>query len=109
MYQTFSPTGATVTVDTTARLVASRNGGAIVASAVRIVNTGTAYAYISWAQPKSDGTAPTITVTAPVAGTPSDFTLGMPAGGVETFSLTGGAFFKASAGGTFEVTPGEGL
>lgn len=109
MYQTFSPTGATVTVDTTARLVASRNGGAIVPTSYRIVNLGTAYAYISWAPPKSDGTAPTITVTAPVAGTPSDYTLGIPAGGVETFSLAGGAYFKASAGASFEVTPGEGL
>jgi hypothetical protein len=113
MFQTFTPTGDTVLVDTTARQVKTANGGAVNATSYRIVNIGSAYAYISWAAPKSDGTVPTITVTAPVAGTNSANTMGMPPGGVETFYVgtSGplGMFFKASAGASFEVTPGDGL
>lgn len=110
MYQTFTPTGPTVLVDTTPRQVSPSNGAAVNAGTYRIRNLATADAWIAWLAPKGDGTAPTMgTTTAPVAGTPQANTLGMPSGGVETFYLGPNMYFKASAGATFEVTPGDGL
>jgi hypothetical protein len=102
----FQPTGPTVTVDGTTRQVPSTMPAASFMQ-YRIRNVNTTGAYIAYSTPNIASGTPTVTVTAPVAGTPQANTIGMLGSSVEVFTLPAGAFFIASAG-TFEVTPGEG-
>jgi hypothetical protein len=106
----FTPFGPTVLVGTSEVQVSSgtRNTGP---TAYRIRGLLGAAAYISWAPAAPLGAAaPSITVTAPTAGVPSANTIGISAGGTEVIGgLPPDAYFKASAAGAFEVTPGEGL
>src|SRR5690348_475923 len=103
----FRPTGATVTVDGTARQAVCDQQTSHMQYRVRNL-AGTA-AYFAWNTPKiSSGGTPSMSVTLPVAGTPQDGVIGMLPSSVEVFTLPTGAWFMAS-GGTFEVTPGEGV
>jgi hypothetical protein len=102
----FRPTGPTVTVDGTARQVSST--GPTGNQQYRVRNVNGAAAYFAWSTASiSSGVAPTMSVTAPVAGTPQANVIGMLATSVEVFTLPVNAWFLAGAG-TFEVTPGEG-
>lgn len=103
----FRPTGPTVVVDGTARQVPSDVQTGFMQ--YRIRNPGTAAAYFAWNTPNiASGGTPTMTLTAPVAGTPQDNVIGMIPLSVETFTLPARAWFLATAGATVEVTPGEG-
>lgn len=100
----FQPTGPCVLVDdATSYLVASGNTNP---NSYRVRNKGTAEAWFSWASGNNQTSAPAITVTAPVAGTPSPRTFGMLGSSVETFYVGQNMWFKASTGASFEITPG---
>jgi len=104
----FSPFGSTVLVGTTAVQVSSSNNTQ--PTSYRVRNMLATAQYFSWKAPQPGDAAQTITVTAPVAGTPSAATIGMAAGADEVFGgLPGNAWFKADAVAAFEITPGEGL
>ena len=80
------------------------------ATSYRIRNVSTTNAYIAWSPPLNGGGTPSITCVAPTFGTPSvGNTVGMVATSVEVFRLPANAWFQGSAGGTFEVTAGEGI
>lgn len=106
----FTPFGPTVLVGTTEVLVSAttRNTGP---TSYRVRNLSSSQQYFSWAPAAPLGAAaPSITVTAPTAGSPSANTIGMTAYGVEVFGgLPPNAYFKAGTAGAFEITPGEGL
>ena len=106
----FTPFGATVLVGTSEVQVSSgsRNTGP---TAYRVRNLLPTSQYFSWAPAAPlGGAAPSITVTAPSAGVPSNNTIGMGGYGIEVFGgLPPNAYFKANAAGCFEITPGEGL
>jgi hypothetical protein len=106
----FTPFGATVLVGLTEVQVGS-GPRATGPTAYRIRNVSASAQYISWAPAAPlGGAAPSITVTAPTAGVPSNSTLGFLPNSVEVVGgLPANAFFKADAAGAFEVTPGEGL
>lgn len=103
----FRPTGATVAVDNSAvQQVKSNLDLSTNWQQYRIRNTGAA-GYIGWSTPNIASGTPAIVTTAPVVGTPQVI-LGMLPTSVEVFTLPANAWFQASAGATFEVTPGEG-
>lgn len=103
----FRPTGPTVTVDGTARQVVSDIPQNV--QQYRIRNLANVQAYFAWNTSKiASGGTPTMTLTAPVAGTPQDNVIGMLPMSVETFTFPANAWFLATAGAQFEVTPGEG-
>lgn len=106
----FTPRGPTYAIDNSAASQCLTTD-ATPATSYRIRNTTAANAvsYIAWAQ-----SAAAVTVTAPVVGTPQGGVggggiLGMIGTSVEVFVLPPNVFFKAAVGGTFEVTPGEGI
>jgi len=104
----FSPFGSTVLVGTTAVQVSISNNDQ--PTSYRVKNMLGTTQYFSWKAPQPGDATQTITVTAPVAGTPSAATIGMLPYSVEVFGgLPGNAWFKADAVGAFEITPGEGL
>jgi hypothetical protein len=104
MDKPFQPTGPTILVDNTARLIGinvNANGGA--GNNYRIRNLSANAQYFT------HGVASTVTsVGAPAAGTPSANTIGMAGSGVEVFSGLLAWMIASSATG-FEVTPGDGL
>lgn len=106
----FTPFGPTVLVGTSEVQASSgsRNTGP---TAYRIRNTSASAQYISWSYAPPNGATPTIAApTAPTAGVPSANTLGFLPNSVEVIGgIPANAFFRASAVGAFEVTPGEGL
>lgn len=106
----FTPFGATVLVGTSEVQVSSGPQGTGPTS-YRVRNLLSTPQYFAWAPPAPlGGAAPSITVTAPSAGTPSQATIGMNGNGIEVFGgLPANAFFKANAAACFEITPGEGL
>lgn len=104
----FVPFGQTYLVGTTSVQVLSQgNQGA---TSYRIKSMLTTTQYLRWAPPSPTGVAVTVgSVTAPVAGTPSNETIGLFPGAVEVISLPANAWFKADAVAAFEITPGEGF
>lgn len=104
---TFTPKGQTVLIGTSVLQAPPTNPSEQATSyRVRCVVSG----YLTWAPSETtSAAAPTLTAAAPTAGNPVTNTLGMLAGGVETFSLPTNCWFKSSVAGGFEVTPGEGL
>lgn len=104
----FVPSGATVAVDNSAAQQVISTNGMTGSMQYRIRNTGAAAAYIGWSTPNISSGTPTIGTTAPVVGTVQNNIFGMLAQSVEVFTLPANAWFKASTGATFEVTPGQG-
>ena len=103
----FQPLGPTVLVTGgPVQVLATANLGA---TSYRIRNVTVTNAYIAWAPALASGATPSITAIAPTPGFPVQNTLGMLATSVEAFRLPANAWFRTSAAGTFEVTPGEGL
>lgn len=104
---TFTPKGPTVLIGTTVLQAPPSNPAEQCTSyRVRCLVSG----YLMWAPSNTASpAAPTLTVAAPVAGTPSNNTIGQNAGEVETFCLPINAWFKSSNAAGFEVTPGEGV
>ena len=104
----FSPFGPTYLVGTTSVQVKSTNNDQPTSYRVRNL-LGTSQ-YFSYLPPQPGDATQSITVTAPVAGTPSANTIGMLPYSVEIFGgLPGNAWFEADAAAAFEITPGEGL
>lgn len=104
----FSPFGPTYLVGTTSVQVQSSNGNQ--PTSYRVKNMLSTTQYFSWLPPQPNNATQNVTVTAPVAGTPSPNTLGMLPYSVEIFGgLPNNAWFKADAVGAFEITAGEGL
>lgn len=102
---TFQVWGPSVLVGTTVVQVQSTNGSPPTGYRVRCLVTG----YFSWAN-SSGPTPPAIpTPTAPTAGVPSYNTIGMTAGGIETFELPPNAYFLSNNAAGFEITPGQGM
>ena len=103
----FQPASATVLVTGGPVQVVSVN----LTTSYRIRNVTTTNSYIAWAAPLGGGGTPAITCQPPtISAAPAVInTLGMVASSVEVFRLPGNAWFKGSAGGTFEVTAGEGV
>lgn len=98
---TFKPIGQTVLVGVAA-VAAVDKGAQAGVTTFRIRNTNVAANYITW--------GPTAAVTAagaPVAGTPSVNTIGVPIGGVVYLEVPAASFFIATLA-SFEVTPGTG-
>ena len=96
----FQPLGPTTLVGTAAVQV-QPSGVGMRSTSIRVRCLVTAY--LGW--------GPNNLVAAPVAptnGVPSQNILGMTAGGIETFEISGVLWFIASAAGAFEVTPGQG-
>lgn len=106
MNDPFRPTGPTVVVDNTARQVTSSTSSNDQQYRIRCTAASAAYFTYSTANITGGGT-PSMTLTAPVAGTPQANTIGMLPNSVEVFTLPAGAWFLAAAA-NFEVTPGEG-
>ena len=79
------------------------------ATSYRIRNITVTNAYIAWSPALPSGNIPSITSISPTAGIPVLNTVGMVATSVEVFCLPQNAWFRSSAAGTFEVTPGEGI
>jgi hypothetical protein len=101
----FSPTGPAYLVGTSPVQVTSTNNN----TTYRVRSLLATSQYFTYAA-VGDGTTPNITVTAPTAGVPSAFTVGILPSNVEVFGgLPPNAWFKADAVGAFEITPGEGL
>ena len=101
----FSPTGPTYLVGTSVVQVTSTGNN----TTYRVRALLTTSQYFTYAAP-SGPTTPSITVTAPTAGVPSTFTVGLLPSTVEVFGgLPPNAWFKADAAAAFEITPGEGL
>lgn len=95
---TFTPQGPTVLVGVTAvqipnNITPSQFGSTTYR--VRCLVT----AYLTWGQAS----------TVAAVGGPGTNTLGMTAGGVETFILPGQNYFIANVAAAFEMTPGEGM
>lgn len=104
----FAPFGPVYLVGTSAVQVLSKNNANCTSYRVRSLLTTTQY--LSWAPPGAPGSTPSITVTAPTAGNPSAFTIGLLPSTVEVFGgMPPNAWFKADAAGAFEIIPGEGL
>jgi hypothetical protein len=104
----FTPFGPTYLVGVTTIQVASNNNDN--ATSYRIRNTSASAQYLSWVAPVPGNERQLTTVTAPTAGNPSYSTLGFLPNSVEVIGgLPPNAWFKASAAGAFEITPGEGL
>lgn len=103
---TFTPSGPTVLVGVSVVQVnaATQNAVEPTSYRVRCLATG----YLAWYPSQTVG-APTFTAAAPTAGNPASNTIGMNAGGVETFSFPQGGYFLSSVAAGFEVTPGEGV
>jgi len=93
----FWPLSATVLVGTTPVQVPGSRGS------YRVRNLSASVQYFSWGN--SSVSAPVV----PVAGTPSDNTIGMLPNSVEVFAIGAAVWFIASAAGAFEFTPGEGM
>lgn len=105
----FTPFGPTVLVGTSeVQVQSTRNTEP---TAYRIRNTSGSAQYLAWAYAPPGGGSPTIAApAAPTAGVPAPNTLGFLPNSVEVVGgLPANAFFRASAAGAFEVTPGEGL
>lgn len=103
----FRPTGPTFTVAGTARQGVSDVPTNFMQYRVR--NPNAAAAYFSWNTSSiASGTTPTMSVVAPVDGTPQSNVIGMLPMSVEVFTFPKTAWFLATAGAPFEVTPGEG-
>lgn len=97
---TFMPLGPTTLVGVTPLLLVPKGTGAAGTSVrVRCLVTG----YFSWGNTSSVAAPVT-----PVAGTPSINTIGMTAGGIETFELSAMSWFVSSNAAGFEMTPGQG-
>ena len=108
-YSSFSPFGPTYLVGTSPVKVSANNNEN--PTAYRIRNLLNTQQYLSWV-PSSNpfGGTPTITVTAPTAGNPSDNTMGFLPLSVEIIgTLPANAWFQAGTAAAFEITPGEGL
>jgi hypothetical protein len=104
----FSPFGPTYLVGTSSVQVQSSNGNQ--PTSYRVKNMLGTTQYFSWLPPQPNNATQSVTVTAPVAGTPSANTLGMLPYSVEIFGgLPGNAWFEADAAAAFEITAGEGL
>jgi len=102
----FFPQGPTVTVTTAIVQVPATTGDNPSGYRVRCLSGG----YLAWAPAPAVNTAnTTLAVTAPVAGTPSPFTIGMATGSVEKLILGPNMYFISSVANGFEVTPGEGV
>jgi hypothetical protein len=101
----FSPTGPAYLIGTSPVQVTSTNN----CTTYRVRALLTTAQYFTYVAP-SGPTTPSITVTAPTAGVPSTFTVGLLPSTVEVFGgLPPNAWFKADAVGAFEIIPGEGL
>jgi hypothetical protein len=104
----FTPFGPTYLVGTSVVQVSSRNNDN--PTSYRVRNTTASVQYLSWVPDAPGNPTPTITVTAPTAGSPSASTLGFLPSSVEVIGgIPPNAWFKADAVGAFEVTAGEGL
>jgi len=105
----FAPFGATYQIGTSPVQVTNNNNNN--STAYRIRNLLSTQQYLSWAPPLPlPAGAPTVTVTAPGAGTPSTNTLGFLPNSVEIIGgLPPNAWFAASSAAAFEITGGEGL
>jgi hypothetical protein len=102
----FVPRGATVLVDNTARQVTTSTGANSMQYRVR--NMSASAQYFGWATPNNATSAtPTISTTAPSAGTPTN-AISMLPNSVEIFTLPANVWMQASSATGFEVTPGEG-
>lgn len=102
----FSPFGPTYVVGQSP--VQIKCSGNMRATSYRMRNLNTGAQYFSWAA--DNGVTPTMTVIAPVQGTPQSQTLGMLGTSVEVFSnLPPDAWFCSTGAALFEVTPGEGI
>lgn len=102
---TFTPKGPTILVTTSVQqALPTQDADRATSYRVRCLVAG----YLTWATPEISTTPPTITAAAPTAAVPAVNTIGMLAGGVETFTLPQNAYFKSSVANGFEVTPGEG-
>jgi hypothetical protein len=97
---TFAPYGSVYLIGTTPVQVLTTNNVNPTSYRIRCLVTG----YISWG-PNSGVPTP----TAPTAGVPSPTTLGMSAGGIETFTLPPNGYFQSSNAAGFEVIAGEGV
>lgn len=97
----FTPFGQAVAVDSSAAVQVVTNCG-LSPTSYRIRNTGSA-GYIGYSVNS------TVNTTAPTVGTAQTNVIGMIGTSVEVFCLPPNAYFKASSGATFEVTPGEGV
>jgi hypothetical protein len=95
---TFMPSGPTVLVGASA-VQANATSGSAVNYRVRCLVS----AYLTW------GGAGISAAGAPSAGSPVTNTIGMTAGGIETFTFPANSSFISSVAASFEVTPGEGL
>lgn len=111
----FTPRGPTYAVDSSAA-VQCKTTDNVNATSYRIRNTTAGASYIGWAPQLTAGNVgtPAVITTAPIVGTPQGGingggVIGMLQSSVEVFVLPANAFFKATAAGTFEVTPGEGV
>ena len=104
----FQPFGPTVLVTNGPVQVLTTNG--MQATSYRVRNLTTTNAYVAWGPALNSGATPAITAVAPTLLSVSvTNTIGMVASSVEVFVLPNAAWFNGSAGGTFEVTPGEGI
>jgi len=97
----FAPNGPTVLVDNTARQIAPMN--AVTNPGYRVRNLSASVQYFT-----HGATNAVTSVGAPAAGTPSNNTIGMLPGSVETFANLLPWMIASTATG-FEVTPGEGV
>lgn len=103
----FGPFGQTFLVGTSPVQVSSNNQ--VGPTSYRVRNLSSAQQYFAWVAPAPGNATPTMTVTAPVAGTPQTV-IGMAGTTVEVFgNLPPNAWFQASAAGAFEITAGDGL
>lgn len=98
----FGPDTNTFFVGSTATQCTSSAKSAL--QAYLVSNLSTFRQYLTWGNSGS-----VLSIGAPVQGTPSANTLGIPAGATETFTLPTNSWFIASSGTGFEVTPGQGV
>lgn len=99
---TFKPMTATYQVDSTGavQIKEAKDAGA---SSFRLRNVNAAAAYVTW------GGSGVTSKGAPVLGTPSVNTIGIPIGGVAYIEVPPASFFIASvAAPAVEITGGEG-
>ena len=94
---TFSPAGPSVLVGVTAVQVPCTAGSGVTGFSFRV--RCLVAAYLTWGS--------TSGVTA--VGGPGVNTLGMAAGGVETFAFPAASWFIANVAAAFEISPGDGM
>lgn len=104
----FSPFGPVYVVGQSP--VQIKCSGNMRATSYRVRNLNSGAQYFSWAADTPNSVPPTMTVIAPVQGTPQPQTIGMLGTSVEVFSsMPPDAWFCSTGAALFEVIPGEGI